>query len=475
MADRVGAEPLVPTGWRLRPDAATRRARGGTVVFGGTPLRVLRLSAAGAAVVDAWWRGAPVGDRVAERRLARRLLAAGLAHPDPPAAGDPATVTVVVPVHDRPDELRRCLASIDPRCPVIVVDDGSGDAGAVAAIAREADALLHRLDPGVGAPGARNAGLGRVQTPFVAFVDSDCVLGPAFPGRLLDHLADPPVAVAVPRIVGLATGERGMLVRYEAHHSALDMGPRAGLVRAGSSIPYAPSAALVARVAALGDGFADDLPMGEDVDLLWRLGDAGWQVRYDPAVTIAHDHRVAWLPWFRRRIAYNESNALLERRHPGKVPALAISGSSAALWAAAAAGAPAAAVAISLARVAALARVLRRHVPGAPRVAARLVVGGQLHEGRQLARALTGPWLPLLLAATVARPRAMRRLWLGILAAGVWEWAQDRGQPTPLHHLAPKAAEDVARCLGVWRGCLRTRRFGALLPQLALRRLRRRA
>jgi mycofactocin system glycosyltransferase len=214
---------------------------------------------------------------------------------------------------------------MDPRCRVVVVDDGSRDADGIARVARDAGASVVRLDPGRGPSAARNAGLRAVTTPFVAFVDSDCVVPPGFPGRLLDHLRDPALAVAVPRIVGLADPCSGWLARYEADHSALDMGRREGLVRSGTAIPYAPSAALVARVAALGAGFAEDLHMGEDVDLLWRLNDAGWQVRYDPAVTVAHDHRVGWRPWFRRRIAYNESNAALLRRHPGKVPALSIS------------------------------------------------------------------------------------------------------------------------------------------------------
>src|SRR5918996_2516463 len=120
---RVVREPPLPPGWRLRMDRSTRIAAGGQVVFGGSPLRVLRLSRAGAELVSRWRAGAAVGDGLDERRLARRLLDAGIAHPeppaagdpshpDPPAAGDPARLTVVVPVRDRPAELARCLAAI---------------------------------------------------------------------------------------------------------------------------------------------------------------------------------------------------------------------------------------------------------------------------------------------------------------------------------------------------------------------------
>ena len=47
-----------------------------------------------------------------------------------------------------------------------------------------------------------------------------------------------------------------------------------------------PTAALVVRRAVLEDGLDTALRYGEDVDLVWRLHDAGWRVRYDPAVVV---------------------------------------------------------------------------------------------------------------------------------------------------------------------------------------------
>ena len=38
----------------------------------------------------------------------------------------------------------------------------------------------------------------------------------------------------------------------------------------------------------LASGFDADLRVGEDVDLVWRLVDAGWSVRYQPSVTVFH-------------------------------------------------------------------------------------------------------------------------------------------------------------------------------------------
>src|SRR5579875_2867963 len=61
-------DPPVPPGLRLRPAEDLHVRQAGTVP-------------AGARRVAAWWQGEPVGEALAERRLARRLLDAGLAHP----------------------------------------------------------------------------------------------------------------------------------------------------------------------------------------------------------------------------------------------------------------------------------------------------------------------------------------------------------------------------------------------------------
>src|SRR5262245_22388716 len=77
----------VPPGMRLVPDPGTRLVAGGAVLVGGSPVRVLRLTPAGARQVACWFSGGPVPSGAGARALARRLLDAGIAHPDFAAAG----------------------------------------------------------------------------------------------------------------------------------------------------------------------------------------------------------------------------------------------------------------------------------------------------------------------------------------------------------------------------------------------------
>ena len=76
-------EELAPAGLRLRPDPGARLLARGTVLVGGSPVRVLRLTPAGARHVSGWLAGTPVLDNPKARALARRLLDTGIAHPAP--------------------------------------------------------------------------------------------------------------------------------------------------------------------------------------------------------------------------------------------------------------------------------------------------------------------------------------------------------------------------------------------------------
>jgi mycofactocin system glycosyltransferase len=367
------ADHAAPAGLRLAPDPGTRLVAGGAVLVGGSPVRVLRLTPAGTRQVTSWFSGTPVPPAAGARALARRLLDAGIAHPDftvpggqpgsacdaearTPAAAD---VTVVIPVRDRHAELARCLSGLRGLPHVIVVDDASADPLAIKRIAAEGGAAVIRRPVNGGPGAARNTGLAAARTEFVAFLDSDCVPRPGWLDRLLPHFTDPAAGAVAPRIVAHEEGT-GWLARYEGASSTLDMGPRPSVVRPGARVSYVPGAALVVRKAAAGDGFRERMYVGEDVDFVWRLAAAGWRVRYEPGAVMGHDHRVTFRAWFARRADYGTSAAALEELHPGSVRPLYASWWTAGAWAAALSGRPVTAAALTATATALLARRLSR-------------------------------------------------------------------------------------------------------------------
>ncbi|MCA1845465.1 MAG: glycosyltransferase, partial [Actinobacteria bacterium] len=88
-------------------------------------------------------------------------------------------LTVIVPVFNRNESLRRAIASIiaqSQNVSVIIVDDGSSPEFAAVAdeVAAMSGGLVHVIhQPNRGPAAARNAGLRRATSRFVMFLDSD--------------------------------------------------------------------------------------------------------------------------------------------------------------------------------------------------------------------------------------------------------------------------------------------------------------
>jgi mycofactocin glycosyltransferase len=362
----------LPPAFRLTLDCA----REGNVLYGGDPFVRVTLSAAQAAALDQWAAGGTVGE---DGALARALTERNLAQPVPPPHSEP--VSVVIPVRDRPQQLRRLLAAVDGD--VIVVDDASGDP--------EIEALATIVRRTRGGPGAaRNDGLATARHPLVACLDADTVPRPGWLDALLPHFGDPAVQAVAPRV------------------GAADRGPRPAKVLPGGRVPFVPGAALVIR---RHHRFDVTLPGGEDVDLAWRV-----HTRYEPAGEVHH----AAIPW-RRHLTYGRHAAPLARRHPGKAPPLSVSPWTAAAWAAAALRLPRTALAVTAAATA----LLAREEPHAVKIAA----GGTVRSGRALADALTRAYWPLTLAAAAVprlRPAALAAALAGpdprklAYGAGLW-------------------------------------------------------
>lgn len=470
----------LPAGFAIRLDRSARWVDGGRALVGGDPPRLIWLRPAARALIDPSGlvrvTGGPGG------RMARVLLDAGLAHPDVALAGsrpgaaagyDPQDVTVVVPVRDRPAGLGRLLAALDRRCPVIVVDDGSRD-GATGAVAAAHGARLYRHPHSLGPAAARNTGLAAVGTPLVAFLDSDVVPCAGWLETVLGHFADPLVGVVAPRIVAdedPVAGPGSWLARYERVRSALDLGPHPALVLPRGRVAYLPSAALVARIEAIGGGFDPGLRVGEDVDLVWRVVRAGHRVRYEPAARVAHDHRTRLGPWLARRAAYGTSAAPLAARHPAGVPPVVMPPSAALVWLLLlcqrrwALGAAAAVLVASAARFAARLPVLDRPRWSRVALAGELVPAGVAGAGRQVAGALTRHWWPVVLPLAIRSRRLRRAVLVAAVADALADHRRTRSDLDPVRYLVARRLDDLGYGAGLWWGCLRHRTIDPLLPR----------
>ncbi|WP_222851078.1 mycofactocin biosynthesis glycosyltransferase MftF [Phytoactinopolyspora mesophila] len=461
----------------MRLNRHTRVTDGGRVLYGGAPARVSRLRPAAASLIRE--RSFTITD-AASRALAEYLIEAGLADPEPESLPPVSLtdVTVVIPAWRRPRQLERLLSSVRDHIGavrVLVVDDCSGaESQRVADVAGRHSAELIGMKENRGPADARNAGLARVTTPFVLFVDTDAVLRPGAVELLLRHFADSRLAAVAPRVSGLTEPGANWILRYENARSSLDHGTYPSLVRPHSPMAWVSTTCLLARTSALGGGFGAGMRVAEDVDLVWRLVAEGWRVRYEPRAVIEHEHRGAPRAWLGRKFTYGTGAAALARRHPGLAAPAVLSPWTAAVlvtlaaqrrWSVPVAGAVTAVAASHISR-----RIGSTDDPHA--LAVRLTGHGLVAATAQGFALAVRHWWPAFALAAWGSSRARRMIAVAAVADAAWEYARLRPGLDPLRFAAARRLDDLAYGAGVWWGAWRARSAAALLPVVTRRRAR---
>lgn len=484
----AGLRPQTSPGVRLRDDG---------YVLLTNPLRVLRIKPLALALLRRCDGQRPLDELLRDPALRGLSLASASAFLDrladagvvalryPLSAVADLRVSLVVPVRNRPEALARCLESclalqLPPAgLEILVVDDASTDETPVVA-ARYPVRLLRQAERR-GASACRNRGWREATGDVIAFLDSDCAAEPDWLGNLLPLFADPRLAAAGGAIRGQSLD--GIVRRYEDAASALNLGPTAQPAQLQAALSYLPSAALLVRrtTLAASGGFDEAMHLGEDVDLCWRLAEAGWRLAYEPAGVVRHDHRAAWAEFARRRAEYGSADADLLRRHPAQrrlfylpLPFLGVLGAG---GLALARRHPAWALLAALPLAVELvlkARRLRR-IGLAPRPG--LLIGSTLrgygtllyHLGHNLARYYASP---LLLAGLLIPGRARRLIWgtLGAALVGpaLVDFRRRRPRLDPLRFVACAAVDHLSYHAGVLWGVVRHRNPAPLLPRVRL-------
>jgi glycosyltransferase involved in cell wall biosynthesis len=185
-----------------------------------------------------------------------------------------AEVTVIIPTHNRRVMLKRTLHSVlaqrDVDLLVVVVDDGGSD-GTEAIIAELGDGRVsvvrHARSRGVAA--ARNTGIEKAMTPWLAFVDDDDLWAPLKLRAQLDALtADPAAGWACTGSVNIDSQCR--VARWDEPPPEADVGD---LLLRQNLIPGGGSGVLASRelTTAVG-GFDEALSNIADWDFYIRLG-----------------------------------------------------------------------------------------------------------------------------------------------------------------------------------------------------------
>lgn len=459
----VSESDRLPYGFEVKLGTWTHRCTDGRTLYGDAGT-LLRLRPAAVERIDP--DGVVRVEDPTSRTLARVLLDRGMAEPQwgdavpPPRTDD---ITLVVPVRDRAASVDRLLGTcVGVRA--IVIDDGSRDPDELRAVCKRHGARLLRHESSRGPSAARNTGLAQVRTELVAFADSDVILDIDNLAVLRRHFTDPKVALVAPRILGLVE-DGGALARYEAACSSLDLGDQPALVRPHARVAYVPSAMMLARKVALGNGFDETMPVAEDVDLVWRLA-RDWSVRYEPAARVRHEHRTELRQWFGRKLLYGTGAAPLAARHGRAVAPAVLTPWTAVVTVALLTQRRWSPLAIGLATAAMWRGLDRRFAfsddpSGSATALTKVALRSSLE---QTGSVVTRHYVPVTLALAPFSKRARRAYVVAAVVAGLVDHRRKRPRLSPARFVALRTLDDLAYGLGVWRGAMAARSPGALIP-----------
>jgi GT2 family glycosyltransferase len=225
-------------------------------------------------------------------------------------------VSVVVCTYNGAPTLDQCLRSLQaleyPDYEVIVVDDGSTDD--TPAILARFPTIRSIRQRNLGLSEARNVGLRAATGEIVAFTDSDCFADPHWLSQIVRPLLrSDAAAVGGPNL----TPDDGPL----AAGVAAAPGQPMHVLESDQVAEHIPGCNMAFRRDALlaVKGF-DPIyrKAGDDVDICWRLQQAGRWITYAPGAFVWHHRRQTPLAYLRQQAGYGEAEALLRFKHPDK-------------------------------------------------------------------------------------------------------------------------------------------------------------
>lgn len=228
-------------------------------------------------------------------------------------------VSVVVATYNGAKTLRVCLRSLCklnyPDYEIIVIDDGSKDEAPEVAQSFDPERVKYIRQENLGLSVARNTGWTAATGEIVAYTDDDCRADEDWLYYLAGDLAGSDFA---------AMGGHNFLPPEDSPTAAAVMAAPGGpghvmlTAREAEHIPGCNMAFRKDALEAIGGFDPMYRKAGDDVDVCWRLQEAGYQIGFNPAGFVWHYRRSTVGAYLKQQSGYGEAEALLQRRHPEK-------------------------------------------------------------------------------------------------------------------------------------------------------------
>jgi len=238
-----------------------------------------------------------------------------------PAAGGAGTlpaVDVVMPFAGNAAAAAEALAAlavlVAEAASVTLVDNSRE--GAADALEPPAGVRVHAATAIQGSYYARNEGAAATVSPWLLFVDSDCLPAAGMLGRYFEPAPGERTGLLAGAVRAAPGDSRA--ARYAASRSHID--ERFHLE--SGPYPSGVTANLLVRRAAFDEvgGFDASVRSGGDLDFCWRVQRAGWALEHRPAAELAHRHPDEIPRLLAKARRHAAGRAWVNRLWPGALP-----------------------------------------------------------------------------------------------------------------------------------------------------------
>lgn len=224
-------------------------------------------------------------------------------------------ISVIVCTYNGLATLAACLESLSkvryPDFEVLLIDDGS--TVDIASVAQAYPSIRYVRQEHAGLSVARNLGASLASGEILAYTDDDCIADEDWLSYLmLGFQEEEWSAVGGPNIPPQPRN------RVEAVVAAAPGAP-AHVLLTDTEAEHLPGCNLAIRKSAfdaIGGFRAQYVAAGDDVDVCWRLREAGGKLRFIPGAMVWHHRRYTVGAYLRQQRGYGTAEALLMKDHP---------------------------------------------------------------------------------------------------------------------------------------------------------------
>ena len=232
-------------------------------------------------------------------------------------------VSFVIPVYDRPDEIRDLLESMarqtDMDFETVIVEDGSK-----IPCREECERFSGKINlkyfykENEGRSIARNYGIDRADGDFLVFIDSDCILPPDYVEKLKKELSKTAIdCYGGPDAAHDSFSDVQKAINFAMTSFLTTGGIRGGKVSMEKFVPRTFNMGFTRKVYDTVGGFRE--MFSEDIDMSTRIRNAGFSPVLLPDLYVYHKRRVDLRKFWRQVHVFGMSRITLQLLYPGSM------------------------------------------------------------------------------------------------------------------------------------------------------------